>query len=98
MLEPAGGLRLTDVAVRDPFGVTLIADASLAAAPGRLVHVVGETSVGGRTAILPTIEGRAFITGTMSYFLDPADPWPEGYRVADTWGVLGKTGMTQGEE
>ena len=60
-------------------------------------RIVGETSVGGRTAILPTIEGRAFLTGTMNYFLDPADPWPEGYRVADTWGVLGSTSMTQGE-
>jgi proline racemase len=60
-------------------------------------RIVGETMIGGRPAILPTIEGRAFLTGSMSYFLDPADPWPEGYRVADTWGVLGSTSMTQGE-
>jgi proline racemase len=58
-------------------------------------RIVGATSVGGKTAILPTIEGRAFLTGTMSYFLDPADPWPDGYRVADTWGVLGSTSMVQ---
>jgi proline racemase len=61
-------------------------------------RIVGETTVGGAKAILPTIEGRAFLTGTMSYFLDPADPWPEGYRVADTWGVLGSTSMTQGQD
>ncbi len=60
-------------------------------------RIVGETTVAGRKAILPTIEGRAFLTGNMSYFLDPADPWPEGYRVADTWGVNGSTSMTQGE-
>ena len=37
----------------------------------------------------------AFITGFMSYLLDPADPWPEGYRVADTWGVTGGLAMHQ---
>ena len=31
----------------------------------------------------------------MSYFLDPDDPWTDGYRVADTWGVNGSTSMTQ---
>ncbi|MEZ5925524.1 MAG: proline racemase family protein [Hyphomicrobiaceae bacterium] len=60
-------------------------------------RIVGETTVGGLKAIRPTIEGRAFITGTMSYFLDPQDPWPDGYRVADTWGVNGSTRMTQSE-
>ena len=58
-------------------------------------QLIGETTAGGKPAILPTIEGRAFITGTMSYFLDPADPWTDGYRVADTWGVNGSTSMTQ---
>ena len=23
----------------------------------------------------------------MTYFLDPEDPFPDGYTVADTWGV-----------
>ena len=36
-------------------------------------------------AILPTITGRAWITGTHQLMLDPTDPWPEGYRVGDTW-------------
>lgn len=43
------------------------------------------TSVGGRQAVYPLISGQAYITGTHQHFLDPADPWPEGYRVADTW-------------
>ncbi|MEU4332382.1 proline racemase family protein [Nonomuraea dietziae] len=43
---------------------------------GRLVE---ETSVGGRTAVVPTITGRAWITGTAQYFLDPQDPFPEGF-------------------
>jgi len=43
------------------------------------------TSLPGRAAIVPTVSGRAWITGTHQLMLDPQDPWPEGYRVADTW-------------
>ncbi len=43
------------------------------------------TSVGGQAAIVPTVSGRAWITGTHQWTLDPDDPWPEGYRLADTW-------------
>ncbi len=43
------------------------------------------TTVGDKTAIVPTISGRAWITGTHQWMLDPEDPWPEGYRIADTW-------------
>lgn len=46
------------------------------------------TRVGTKAAIYPLISGQAYITGTHQYFLDPADPWPEGYRVADTWPML----------
>ena len=38
-------------------------------------------------AIVPTVSGRAWITGTHQLMLDPDDPWPEGYRIADTWPV-----------
>jgi proline racemase len=44
-----------------------------------------ETTVGGRPAIVPSIAGRAWITGTHQHMLDPDDPWPEGYRLSDTW-------------
>lgn len=43
---------------------------------GRLVE---ETTVGGRPAVVPTITGRAWVTGTAQYFLDPRDPFPEGF-------------------
>ena len=43
------------------------------------------TSLGDTPAILPTVSGRAWITGSHQVLLDPADPWPEGYRLADTW-------------
>lgn len=52
-------------------------------------RIVGETSVGGRPAIIPTISGRAWITGTHQHMLEPTDPWPAGYRLADTWPKLG---------
>ena len=52
-------------------------------------RIVGETTVGGRPAIRPTIAGRAWITGTFQYYLDPDDPYPFGYVVGDTWGVTG---------
>jgi len=39
----------------------------------------------GLAAIRPSITGRGFITGTHQHLLDPNDPWPEGYRLSDTW-------------
>jgi proline racemase len=50
--------------------------------------IVGEARVGGRQAIIPEIAGRAWITGTRTEMLDPDDPWPLGYRLADTWPKL----------
>jgi proline racemase len=43
---------------------------------GRLVD---ETTVAGRAAVIPTITGRAWVTGTAQYLLDPADPFPAGF-------------------
>jgi len=42
---------------------------------------VGATIVGGRPAVIPEITGRAWITGTASYVLDPTDPFPAGFRI-----------------
>jgi len=36
-------------------------------------------------AIIPIICGRGWITGTHQLMCDPDDPWPEGYRLTDTW-------------
>ena len=44
-----------------------------------------EAAVGGKKGIVPSISGRAFITGTHQHMLDPDDPWPLGYRLSDTW-------------
>lgn len=45
---------------------------------GRLVE---RTSVGAIGAVIPEITGRAWITGTAQYTLDPRDPFPRGYTV-----------------
>ena len=50
-------------------------------------RIVGTTQVGDIPAILPEISGRGWITGIHQHMLDPADPWPEGYRLSDTWGA-----------
>ncbi|MEU1308250.1 proline racemase family protein [Streptomyces cinnamoneus] len=42
-------------------------------------RLVGESEVGGLPAVVPTITGRAWITGTAQYFLDPDDPFPGGF-------------------
>lgn len=52
-------------------------------------RIIAAAEVAGRPAIVPAIEGRAWITGHHTYFLDPEDPYPEGYLVPDTWGVTG---------
>ena len=52
-------------------------------------RVEEETSINGHKAIVPSISGRAWITGTKQLMVDPADPWPEGYRLSDTWPKMG---------
>ncbi|GAA1898948.1 proline racemase family protein [Streptantibioticus ferralitis] len=42
-------------------------------------RLVGETEVGGRPAVVPEFSGRAWITGTANYLLDPDDPFPYGF-------------------
>ncbi|GAB3477489.1 proline racemase family protein [Nocardiopsis coralliicola] len=45
---------------------------------GRLVE---ETEVGGVPAVVPTVAGRAWITGMAQYLLDPRDPFPRGFTL-----------------
>ena len=52
-------------------------------------RIVSETRVGERCAIVPAIRGSAFITGVTQLYVDPEDPFPEGYLLSDTWGVSG---------
>lgn len=34
---------------------------------------------GGEPAVVPTITGRAWITGTSQFHHDPSDPFPDGF-------------------
>ncbi len=42
-------------------------------------RLVGTGTVGPYPAVLPTITGRAWVTGTAQYLLDPTDPFPAGF-------------------
>nr|WP_062340369.1 proline racemase family protein [Herbidospora sakaeratensis] len=42
-------------------------------------RLVAEATVGEHQAVVPHITGRAWLTGTAQYFLDPRDPFPAGF-------------------
>ena len=66
-------------------GQTLVAKSIIGSSfTGKISKTV---SLNGTPAIIPVISGRAWISGTYQLLLDPDDPWPEGYRLSDTWGV-----------
>jgi trans-L-3-hydroxyproline dehydratase len=48
-------------------------------------RIVSEADVAGTPAIVPAIRGSAWITGRAQLFVDPDDPFPEGYLLSDTW-------------
>ncbi|MFD1544883.1 proline racemase family protein [Nonomuraea guangzhouensis] len=43
--------------------------------------------VAGHEAVIPSIKGRAWITGINQHILHPDDPFPRGYTVGDVWGT-----------
>jgi proline racemase len=51
-------------------------------------RIAAVTEIAGRPAIVPEVSGRAWITGMRQLMLDPDDPFPQGYRLADTWPVM----------
>lgn len=42
-------------------------------------RLIGTEQVGDIEAVIPTITGRAWVTGTAQYMLDPTDPYPAGF-------------------
>ncbi|WP_294926402.1 proline racemase family protein [uncultured Paracoccus sp.] len=49
--------------------------------------IADEVDLNGKPAISPIISGRAWVTGTKQLMVDPDDPFPNGYRLSDTWPV-----------
>jgi proline racemase len=48
-------------------------------------ELVKEVRIGDRVGVIPTISGRAWITGYSTYVLESDDPFPNGYTVGDIW-------------
>jgi proline racemase len=48
-------------------------------------RLTGTTTVAGHPAVLPTITGRAWITGRTQWVLDENDPFQTGYTLGDIW-------------
>lgn len=69
-LHAAGELGLDE-----PYVHTSVIDSRF---EGRLVDT---TTVGDVEAVVPTITGRAWVTGLAQYLLDPTDPFPSGFLV-----------------
>jgi proline racemase len=51
-------------------------------------QILGCIAVGEHDAIRPAISGQGWITGTHQHTIDPTDPWPQGYRISDTWPAM----------
>ena len=48
-------------------------------------YVESETSKFSKLMVVPNIKGSAFITGEQILYKDDDDPFPQGYRLNDTW-------------
>lgn len=48
-------------------------------------ELIREEQIGKYKAVVPTIGGRAWISGYSTWVLDPDDPFDEGYVVGDIW-------------
>jgi proline racemase len=46
-----------------------------------VARIVRTAEVGGRPAVVPSITGRAWITGFNQLLLDPTDPFPAGFKL-----------------
>ncbi len=68
-----------ELAVGEPFKHLSILDTEFACS------IEAATSVGGQPAVMTQIAGRAWLTGVSYYGADPEDPFPNGYRLNDTW-------------
>ena len=52
-----------------------------------LIEAIGETTVGNHAAVLPRVTGQGWVYGREELRTDPADPFPVGFTLSDTWGL-----------
>ena len=48
-------------------------------------YIIEEYIEGNKKMIIPSIKGSAFITGEQKIYISKDDPFPEGYKLNDTW-------------
>lgn len=87
--SPCGTGNSARLAVRHARGEAKVGDRALARSVIRSrfdVGFLGLTKVAGRDAVLPEITGRGWIHGLHQVGVDPSDPYPQGYLLADIWG------------
>ncbi|CCV12074.1 proline racemase family protein [Mesorhizobium sp. STM 4661] len=68
-----------DLAVGEKFRHTSILDTVFDC------RIVETAMAGNVPAVVTEVSGRAWLTGVSHYGVDPEDPFPEGYRLSDTW-------------
>jgi trans-L-3-hydroxyproline dehydratase len=86
--SPCGTGCSARLAVLHAKGVLNVGDAFLGRSPigsEFRCRIEAEAQIGSKRGIVPSLSGRAWITGTHQHMLDPDDPWPGGYRLSDTW-------------
>lgn len=87
--SPCGTGTCAKMAVLHAKGALAVGEAYVNAGPlgstftGRIESL---TQVGPYEAIVPSLAGQAWITGTSQYLLDPSDPFQTGFTVGDIWG------------
>ena len=68
-----------ELAVGEPFKHLSILDTEF------LCSIEERTKAGDVEAVMTSVAGRAWLTGVSYYGSDPEDPFPNGYRLNDTW-------------
>jgi proline racemase len=68
-----------ELAVGEPFVHQSILDTEFACS------IEDTATVGALPAVVTRVGGRAWLTGVSYYGTDPEDPFPQGYRLNDTW-------------
>ncbi|MDZ4089571.1 MAG: proline racemase family protein [Tabrizicola sp.] len=87
--SPCGTGSNSNMAARFARGLVRVGDrvVSRSTIGGEFVtELVEETTVGPYKATRNRVSGRGWIYGISQIGLDPSDPFPEGFRLSDTWG------------